>query len=337
MKVSEKIVIHLRVETNSFIRAKKHVGSDVFFNIKRIGSSFKHGAVARGLTFEEEKAYLPQLIGTNLDSKEWEAKTLEYWADINADVPPPNIEGKGGGLELEVGFEYPDEESARAGEKERKEEWSKHYQLVVKENVKEYQMKFDVRFKLGKPINLRDYIIYRYCLIYSKVANFPELVTSSPNIEFYMATSSHTEETMLVIAKHRKAAYARLIEIDDKDSVKTAILYLMKPQIDAIRSSTKQLYPVTSKENRDILLEKIASDYPEQFIFVSSDTSLMDKALIERFIVKGLLKRVEGTNTIIYGDNQRIGNSLEEAIAFLKTEINLPIMQELQEKLKISK
>jgi hypothetical protein len=67
---------------------------------KKIGSSWKRGTrdVIRGLSAEEEEAYLPTVLGVRKESDQWNQKVLDFWCNFFIEVP---IEG---GVTLEVGF-----------------------------------------------------------------------------------------------------------------------------------------------------------------------------------------------------------------------------------------
>lgn len=45
----------------------------------------------RGLTFEEEKKYLPNVLGVTPDSQHWREATREYWANMVVIVPPEGL------------------------------------------------------------------------------------------------------------------------------------------------------------------------------------------------------------------------------------------------------
>jgi len=73
----------------------------------KIGSSFKHGSVLRGVTPQEEAVYLPELIGSDPLKQDWAIKTKEYWQNISVEIPAGN------GKELEIGFKYPTKEKVQ--------------------------------------------------------------------------------------------------------------------------------------------------------------------------------------------------------------------------------
>lgn len=70
--------------------------------VKNIGSMYKKGTrdVIRGLSKEEEKEYLPSILGVQPTSEQWNDKVLNYWLDFVIKVPAGEK-----GVELEAGLE----------------------------------------------------------------------------------------------------------------------------------------------------------------------------------------------------------------------------------------
>lgn len=54
---------------------------------KRIGSHLVGQAPLRGLTFEQEKRYLPEILGVDPDTREFPIQVREFWANMTIDVP----------------------------------------------------------------------------------------------------------------------------------------------------------------------------------------------------------------------------------------------------------
>lgn len=59
----------------------------------RISAQFEYGThdTLRGFTFEEEKLYLPNLLGTSVSDPQWAAKTLEFWASYSVIIPSEGL------------------------------------------------------------------------------------------------------------------------------------------------------------------------------------------------------------------------------------------------------
>src|SRR6266403_4273174 len=162
---SNKVFIKRKEITTAFY--KKNIESMEEGNWK-VGASIKNNDVCRGLSFDEEETYLPMLIGVQPKNDNWQKVTTDYWNNISKLIPKD-------GIELEVGFNYKDKES-KDGQPATKE---------VDNAFKGESAKEEDKWQFGFPINVVDYVLWRYCLVYSHVANKKEVTSKSHNIRFY--------------------------------------------------------------------------------------------------------------------------------------------------------
>ena len=136
-----------------------------------IGSSLTStGVINSGLNREESVRYLPEIIGISADSNDWNLRVKEYWSNINEKVPADGTtadEFQGKVLEFTVQFENEQDYKAfeNAGTFEEKG------LLAEKGRVIE-----------GVP----SYVLFKYCLKYSRVANIPADMNKSKKIFFYL-------------------------------------------------------------------------------------------------------------------------------------------------------
>lgn len=324
-----EVTIMLRVGASDRARLGENSTIEQIHNHRRIGASLsKGGDVVRGLSFEEEKKYLPDIIGVSVTSNDWAKATRAYWANISAEISPDF------GRTLEVGFMYPDEATAEKGRAEERKENALATAAFAEDS--DYNLKFTVRGEVGTPININDYILYRYCLVYNKCANSSKLVYKSPKILFYLFNKEAQQADLAIKVKSRQKAYGMYLElIGDRTKVDN-VLYVMRELIERYNenpANTEKL-ELTSDIAKDATLEKLVNAYPERLIAVLEDTELAVKAFIERAIVAGELKRLPNTDTIIYGDNTHIGNTINEAVAYLKNEANREVLQTIKARLE---
>ena len=239
----------------------------------KIGSSYKQQAINRGLTFDEEKLYLPSIIGISSTSEKWETATKEYWANISAYVPSDP------GLELETGFAFKTKEDMTKGIN-------------------------------GIPINIPDYVLYRYCLGYSHVANTIDVIDDSPKIRFYIFDKEKEVQQNHDLFKQRKDAYKKFLEIIGDRNKVDEVLNVMG------------LVPENMDDrDKDLQLEAYAKDDPLTFITVVNDKNLGLKSFIESCLKSQKLTRIPNTETIQYGE-EVIGYTMDETIAYLTNPRN---------------
>lgn len=283
--------------------------------LNKIGSSYSIQGqdVLRGLSNDEEVKYLPSLIGTSISSPNWDKDARNYWANISK-IVPPSKEEKGemtGGLRLEVGRAY-----------------------ISQEDEEFDATCTDESLKKGFPININDFILWRYCLVYNRVANTKELVESSPKIDFYL----YSKEEDIIVKKSafkvkKDASQLFYSKMADRSWVDWLLRVFVandpEPKI-----FIKDLDKV-SEDEKDIALEAYVNNQPEKFHKLGTDASLELRSFIELAISKGRLSRIPNTDTIQMGD-LTLGNTILEVIAFLKNEKNFKVLDALKAQVKVT-
>jgi hypothetical protein len=308
------------------------LGREIIDNKRSIGGALTPGGVPlSGLTFAEESQYLPSIIGVSKNDTNFQTKVRDYWNNISISVPTSDRNGKGGGRILEVGFEYPDEEAAKKGMAEEKRELNSFEAAL--DNNKVYKMKFDVRNKVGRPINVNDFIAWRYCLAHSFVANRPEDANKSGKIKFYLYNKEIERKNLAISRKNRQKAYARYVELLDKRENVPHILLLMNDDVITLSEKDNITYNTSEEIDQDALLEKLATKKPVKFLEVSNDKNLSKKAFVEGCIAKGLLRRIPNSRTIMY-ETTNIGYNLEEAVQWILDPQNKQPVADLKAKYK---
>lgn len=280
-------------------------------NIEKIGSSFKGQDTLRGLTPVEEARFLPELIGITHTDNNWFKAAKEYWVNISKPVPEE-------GLKLEVGLMYDNEDEYQA---DRKGERTKEGAII---NPK------------GRPINLADYVIYRYCLVYNKVANSSELVGKSPNIAFYIYSKEKEISVKKELLKTKMAANKLLYShIHDRNWAKWLLRILVTNDQSPTKKYSVGQLAYLEEEEVDIALSEYAEKASDTFVTYGEDRKLELKAFIEECIALGRLTRIANTTTIVF-ENDTIGNSLDQAVAFLSDGKNASVMNVLKAQVKIN-
>lgn len=294
IEVSKKVYVRRRPRT-----VTRGTGEEMSYQDSKpmIGSSLKGQEVLRGLEVgDEEKRYLKDIVGISPTSEKWEESTKKYWSNIRVYVPT------GLGLELEIGFKYKTEEAKALGE--------------ASDN-------YAIKQQHGDPISPTNYVLWRYCLVYSHVSNNLDEVENSPKIRFYLFSKEEDINLKTQQLELRKKAYTMyLTTAGDRDKVQSILTVLQDPA--AVIGNDKE---------KDMALESRATANPAEFIRVCTDSALTMKAFIENCIAKGHLRRIENTDTIIYGSNTPIGNNIDDAVAYLNSANNATIYNNLKAKM----
>ena len=338
------VYIHLKANAAKLARMVGIIELEVVHNKEKIGSVYKsNGSILRGLNKIEEKMYLPRILGISEIDVNFEKKAEEFWLDLSVNIPANDKNGKGGGKRLEVGFEYENEKDAEEGRAEAKKEalrykrWEESIIGRINLKTRRFVEDFSIRQTVGIPMNINDYIFYRYCLAFSHVALDIKYINKSAKIRFYIVDAKVTVKADHRAAMAKKDAtlkYALLL--GDRDRVKFVISIMYK-EIDKLRQTDNKDYPTKTNEEQDLVLFALVNKYPVQFSLVVDDEKLAKKALIEQCINYDVLRRIPHTDTIYFGDNVKIGSSIDEAVMFIEDEKNLEIRQQISSRLQAFK
>jgi len=254
---------------------------------------------------------------TNINDKLPEDKKLETDEDIKNYVAGRLL---GVDVRFKTDMAKANKLAGQAGLQAKKTAYDIKYDLIWKIEAEHY--------KFGTPINVSDYLLYKYCMVYSQVANELSLAEKSPNIRFYLHS-----EAEIKLAKERKHKA-------DKDR--------MNVYIDTIKSVSKVenvLYALNKgdkvrsiKDDTDlfILLEEVSKDRPAAFVAAAKDKNLVIKGTIEKYIATGILRRLDNTQIVVDATDPGIitGNSLEEAVSYFASKKNEAIVSEYNAKYK---
>jgi hypothetical protein len=318
IKLQDKIVfpktfskiVYVRRVTKDDGKAKDRLpGQNLDDHSDKIGSGFQGSSVLRGLTFVEEKRFLENIIGISSQSQDWEKKTKEYWSNISKNVPA------GTGLELEVGLRY-----------DKQEDYDYDQNLELNNNGIIIECK-------GTPINISDYILWRYCLVYSRVANTPEDKNKSPKIDFYLfSKDKEIHDKKINLNTKRKANQLYYKNIADRNWVNFMITVLVAKDKSPTRKTVAEVSNMSDDE-KDILLDQYVSENPELFMIIGEDKNLEVKSFVELCVASGKLTRIPNTDTITMEGNT-LGNSISEVVSYLLNPKYAETYQTLKAQLK---
>ena len=172
----------------------------------------------------------------------------------------------------------------------------------------------------GHPLNVIDYIKYRFaCAHPFVVADESELGASKRHQYYISDTRKELKEASanLVI---RKDAYKEYIKLSDNEDRMNMVLHVYG-------FDPKSM----TKDEKDLQLEELQEDNPLYFLDICKDKNLELTALINEALSAEALRRVG--NSILDGDIT-LGDSMEEAVLFLKDKKNSNVLTAVKAKLK---
>jgi len=251
--MSELKIVTIKVKPNPRIPAEVWVDTKAY-----LGSGYdsETNDVLRGLTLDEEKVLLPNLVGCTADSPDFNDKTRHFWNNIDMEVDATL------GRKLNVTTELKDVEFLRNGVK--------------------------VKEKMEIPRNPIDYINYRLALKHSEVAGSLAECKARKQFQFYIEdlhAETKSKAEALVIRNKARAKYLEIAggEVKD-DAVLRAIAVAMK--------DVHNMTIPSSKDGLLIFIEEISEKYPEAFTSTASDPHLKDRAFVMELLNYNIITSV---------------------------------------------
>ncbi len=273
-------------------------GDDPELHTRKIGGSMSSsGKPLSGLSFDEESILLPKIIKVRPTSDKWEEAVDAYWSNISKIVP-----NKGLPLNLNMLF-------------------------TIETDAERYIKRTDVKDMCdGIPENFEDYVLWRYALVYGRVANSPEEQYKSNKIWFYIFSEEREKRKAYTSAEERKKAYERYLKIYNNEETVNNVLRLL---------GTEPRW--LDLEAKIIKLESEVIARPDEFLkFTETGFDLELYSFIEEAVNAGVLEIVPNTDIIkISGKDEILGNNKSAAVAFLKNKENVTVYNILKKQTSV--
>lgn len=297
-----------------------------------IGSSV-HASRVLSANKEEIDTYFPNIVGLSPTDPNFVMRVKQYLNNIR--IPVDEL-----GRSFDISFHYYHKEDYyRIKEEEDKIE--RMYQTTnrqditklraaLKEKITRLNALEGTKCKLGYPINVDDYLMYRHCLLYNDVAKDVALINSDSNIRFYFKDDQKEAEKLRKFRMEVNKAKANYVSCLADDTLFDAVYtqFCVVNNMPVISSLAE------NRIDREIKLDKFSADEPVKFnkIFNNKDVKLI--ATIEMLIARGELIRSQYNQNITSPDGDFIGANMGEAVAWFKNTENSSIVNALINKLK---
>ncbi len=330
MEIKRQVNIVWKYNPTTFEKINSEVVGEQF---RKIGSSItavtkivQNSAMLRLL--------MPQLLGVDPDSNDvnWDRTVKHYWDSISVDIPS-------GGRKLETGFVFDLSDLNRekyikelVSEKSIKSDRELAEYVMGADSKGELNVKEEARWKYANPINVEDYLLWRYILNYRHIANSIEDVNKSPNIRFYLHTEEEKERIKKQEFKTKQGAinkYIKFIEKASKDDIDD-LLSVISPV------SIKDIVFNKDLEDKQMQIMEFVTANPTSFVNTVDDKNIKTKALIERLIAFNVLKKLPNSTVVVESADPSvtIGNNSDECVSFILNEKNKVKVNELISKYK---
>ena len=297
-----------------------------------IGSSV-HASRVLSSNKEEVDTYFPNIIGLSPSDPNFIMRVKQYLNNIR--IPVDEL-----GRSFDTSFHYYHKKDYYKI-KDAEERIEKEYQVVnrqditklraaLKEKITRLNALEGTKCKLGYPINVDDYLMYRHCLLYNDVAKDVALINSDSSIRFYFKDDQKEAEKLRKFRLEVNKAKANYVACLADDTLFDAVY----TQFCVINNMPVISSLAENRIDREIKLDKFSADEPVKFnkIFNNKDVKLI--ATIEMLIARGELIRSQYNQNITSPDGDFIGANMGEAVAWFKNAENTSVVNALINKLK---
>lgn len=282
---------------------------------------------------EEVDTYFPNIIGLSPNDPNFISRVKQYLNNIR--IPVDEL-----GRTFDISFHYfhkkdyckikAEEEKIEAVYQSANRQNIKNLREALNEKINRLHILESTKCRLGYPINVDEYLMYRHCLLYNDVAKDVALINSDSNIRFYFKDDQKEAEKLrkyrLEVNKAKANYVACLADNDLFDAIYTQ--YCVQNSLPVISSLAKD------RLEREIEIDKFSTNEPIKFnkIFNNKDIRLI--ANIEKLVARGELIRSQYNQNISTPDGEFIGANIGEAVSYFKNPDNTSIVNAFINKLK---
>lgn len=282
---------------------------------------------------DEVEAYFPNIVGVMPNNESFLTRVKQYLNNIR--IPVDEL-----GRTFDISFYY-NHKRDYDRIKEEEDKIEAKYQAAnrqnitalkdaLKEKITELNILESTKFRIGRPLNVEDYLMYRHCLLYKDVAKDVALINADSSIRFYFKDDQKEAEKLKKYRSEVNKAKANYVACLADDTLFDAVYtqYCVLMGLPVLSSLAED------KLDREIKLDKFSTNEPIKFnkIYNNKDIKLM--ATIEQLIARGELVRSQYNQNIVTNDGEFVGANIAEAVAYFKNPENTSVVNAFYSKLK---
>lgn len=282
----------------------------------------------------EVESYFPSLVGLSPNNPEFITRVKAWLSNIQFIVNDNDVT-------LDISFVYKtkrDYLDFKKREDAIDDEYAKtdranttQIREAVKRRVEALNALESEKYKVGRPVNLEQYLMYRHCLLYRDVAKDPALINGDSSLRFYIKDEAKEAEKQRKLTQERMTAMRNFIELSASESKFNAVYIAMV----ASRNENVAEALLKDKTEKTHILMDFVNTQPDKFNKMVKDNNITTKAFIETLIVRGELIRAEFNQQISTADGTFIGSNMNEAVAYFNNPNNKDIRTAYENKLKM--
>ena len=282
---------------------------------------------------DEVEAYFPNIVGVMPNNESFLTRVKQYLNNIR--IPVDEL-----GRTFDISFYYNhkrdyDRIKAEEDRIEAKYQATNRQDITalkaaLKEKIAEINILESTKFKVGRPLNVEDYLMYRHCLLYKDVAKDIALINADSSIRFYFKDDQKEAERLKKYRTEVNKAKVNYVACLADDTLFDAVYtqYCVLMNLPVLSSLAEDRF------EREIKLDKFSTSEPIKFnkIYGNKDIKLM--ATIEQLIARGELMRSQYNQNIVSSEGEFIGANITEAVAYFKNPENTSVVNAYYNKLK---
>ena len=282
----------------------------------------------------EVNAYFPALVGLSPNHADFTSRVKAWLSTIQFVVNENDVP-------LDISFVYNTKKDYLDFKKKEDaidEEYAKVDRTnlsAIKEGIKRRVDALNTleseKYKIGHPVNLEQYIIYRHCLLYRDVAKDTAVVNSDPSVRFYIKDEAKEAEKQKKLTEYRMQAMRNFIELNASPTKRNAVYITI---VASRNENVSEALVKTDSEKTSYLMDYV-NTHPDKFNKLFADKNITTRAFIETLIVRGELVRSEFNQQISTADGTLIGSNMNGAVAFFNNPDNKDMKELYENKLKM--
>lgn len=282
----------------------------------------------------EVNAYFPALVGLSPNHADFTSRVKAWLSNIQFVVNENDVP-------LDISFVY-NTKKDYLDFKKKEDAIDEDYAKVdrtnlsaIKEAIKKRVNALNTleseKYKVGHPVNLEQYIIYRHCLLYRDVAKDTAIVNSDPSVRFYIKDEAKEAEKQKKLTEYRMQAMRNFIELNASPTKRNAVYIAI---VASRNENVSEALIKTDSEKTSYLMDYV-NTHPDKFNKLFADKNITTRAFIETLIVRGELVRSEFNQQISTADGTLIGSNMNGAVAFFNNPDNKDMKELYENKLKM--
>lgn len=297
-----------------------------------IGSSIKSSQILSSNKGEIE-AYFPQLLGISANNESFTTRLKQYLNNIHVHVDEL-------GVTFDASFRFNTKRDYFEFKKQE-EAIENAYKQVNRQNLEELKKALKIKiqdlnnlesglYKVGSPVNIAEYILYRHCLLYRDVAKDTAFINSDSHIRFYFKDENKEKALQQKQRNAINTAKRNYVELlgDDTRFKAVYIQYCVLNNMGIVTSLADE------RINQEVQLDRFSTNEPVKFNAICTDKDIQIKSTIELLISRGEFIRSQFNQNITTKDGDFIGANMKEAVAWFKNPENENIIAAFENKLK---